>query len=106
MRNYFMIILFILTACTKELNIADFSDDFSAYENFYANSPRRNPHSGGKWARAMIRGGTSLYGTPRRCRCAGRYYAEWHDVRTELNGFRLIVPVQGPEVQGSAQGHN
>ena len=33
MRYYLITILFIFVGCTKELNIADFSDDFSAYES-------------------------------------------------------------------------
>lgn len=65
-------------------------DNLSAYENFYAVSPRRNPHGGGKWARPILRGGCSLYGTPRRFRGSGRYYTDWYDARIELNGFRLV----------------
>ncbi len=66
-------------------------DAYSAYENFYANSPLKNPISGGKWSRPILRGGCSLYGTPKRLRCSGRYYTEWYDVRVELNGFRLVI---------------
>ena len=74
-------------------------DGYSAYENFYALSPRLNPRSGGKWARPILRGGCSLYGTPRRLRGAGRYYTEWYDARVELNGFRLVLTTTSRAVQ-------